>query len=100
MIKQSIAILVTLSVCGIACAKSSFIACPGNLKAVNNGKTVQTKSGRWDVSITTGSNINIPSSVPGLMRTEDSKGVKLVCYDDSKSPFPKYIENRKPIYNV
>ena len=100
MIKKSIAILVTLSFCGIACAKSSFIACPNNLKAVNNGTILKTKSGSWEVTVESGNNIYIPTSVPGLMRTKDSQGVKLVCYDDSKSPFPKYIENRKPIYNV
>ncbi len=100
MIKQSIAILITLSVCGIACAKSSFIACPGNLKVANSGQTIKTNSGSWEVTITAGNNIHVPKSVPGLMRTDNPKILKLVCFDDSKSPFPKYIENRKPIYNV
>lgn len=100
MIRQSIAILLTLSVCGIACAKSSFIACPGNLKVASNGQIIKTKSGSWDVTIESGHHIHVPASIPGLMREKGTTNHKLVCYDDSKSPFPKYIENRKPIYNV
>ncbi len=100
MIKQSIAILVTLSICGIACAKSAFIACPSNLTVTSSGQAIKTKSGSWGVTIDSGSNIHVPTSIPGLMREKGTTDYKLVCYDDSKSPFPKYIENRKPIYNV
>lgn len=100
MIKQGIAILLTISLCGAAFAKSHFIACPTKLKVSSDGQVIKTKSGTWGVTIDSGSNIEIPTSIPGLMRVEGSTNYKLVCYDDSKSPFPKYTQNRKPIYNV
>lgn len=100
MIKHSIAILLSLSLCGIAFGKSSFIACPSKLKVTSDGQVIKTKSGSWAVTIESGRNIDVPTSIPGLMREKGSTVHKLVCYDDSKAPFPKYIENRKPIYNV
>ncbi|OGT32710.1 MAG: hypothetical protein A3C44_00335 [Gammaproteobacteria bacterium RIFCSPHIGHO2_02_FULL_39_13] len=100
MIKQGIAVLAMMSVCGIACAKPAFIACPGNLKSVNNDETLKTKNGTWRVEVTEGKNIAVPKSYPGLIRTSVPGAPGLACYDDQQSPFRKYTQDRRPIYNV
>jgi hypothetical protein len=98
MIKQCVILFAALSVVGAADA--GFIACPMNIKSVENGKTIKSNSGSWKVVFTAKNmpvSVPIKASYPGLVKTVVEGKAGLVCYDDDKRPDGSV---GRPLYSV